>query len=110
MEYIDKNLAMEYLMGNTTIFNKIKNSFLESYKNYEEDYMKLVEAYDFSGLEIYIHSLKGISLNLGARVLYDRAIEALDPIRKKLWNAEVINSFIIALRGTYQELNSLQYE
>ena len=43
MKYVSYDLAMNYLMNNKNIFNKIKNSFLASYKNYKEEYKKLLK-------------------------------------------------------------------
>ena len=88
MKYISYELSMNYLMNNKNIFIKIKNSFLESYKTYKQDFKKLLKNKDFNELERYIHSIKGISLNLGAKILYDTCVSALEKIRKELYENE----------------------
>ena len=108
MKYISYELSMNYLMNNKNIFIKIKNSFLESYKTYKQDFKKLLKNKDFNELERYIHSIKGISLNLGAKILYDTCVNALDKIRKELWDNQTLNEFYIALRKTYKELDSFK--
>ena len=35
--YVNKKLALSYLAGSEIIFNKLKNNFLDSYKNYSDD-------------------------------------------------------------------------
>ena len=34
MSYIDKNIALKYLANSEKIFDKIKNKFLDDYKNF----------------------------------------------------------------------------
>ncbi len=107
MEYISMDVAMKYLMNNKGIFYKVRDSFLDSYKTFEEDYKELMEEQDLKGLELYIHSIKGISLNLGAEMLFESSVQALGSIRKELWNLEDITNFLTVLRCSYQELQSL---
>lgn len=108
MKYISYELSMNYLMNNKNIFIKIKNSFLESYKTYKQDFKKLLKNKDFNELERYIHSIKGISLNLGAKILYDTCVNALQNIRKELWDNQTLKDFYIALRKTYKELDGFK--
>lgn len=107
MIFVSVDLAMKYLMNHRNIFDKVKDSFLESYRNYEKDYSQFIENKDLRGLENYIHSVKGISLNLGAQILYDSAVLALIPIRNNEWNSKSLNAFFEVLGGTYKELESL---
>ena len=108
MKYISYELAMNYLMNNKNIFNKIKNSFLASYKNYKEEYKKLLKGKNLEETERYIHSIKGISLNLGAKMLYDSAVEALEKLRKELWDQKSFKDFYIALNNPYIVLDSFK--
>lgn len=108
MKYISYELAMNYLMNNRNIFIKIKNSFITSYKNYEKDFNKLLKEKNLEETERYIHSIKGISLNLGAKQLYDTAVNALEKIRKELWEQKVLKDFYIALKKTYIELDAFK--
>lgn len=94
-------------MNHRNIFDKVKDSFLESYRNYEKDYVQFTENKDLRGLENYIHSIKGISLNIGAQILYDSAVLALIPIRNNEWDSKSLNAFFEVLGGTYKELESL---
>lgn len=107
MKYISKELALKYLLNKESIFEKVKNSFLSSYQNHEKDYKKLFDSKDFYQLEEYVHSLKGLSLNIGAKPLYDVCVEALEYIRFKQWDVFVLNKFYEVLKHTYEELNSL---
>lgn len=107
MKYVSKETALKYLSGNEMLFQRVKDSFLNSYMNFDADLTSLILLQDRKQLEIYIHSLKGISLNLGAECLYEQAIIALDVIRKGLWAPSIFEEFRIVLDKTYQELKSL---
>lgn len=107
MNFVSMDLAMRYMMNQQIIFDKVKDSFLESYRNYEQDYNELIKQKDLKQLEHYIYSLKGISLNLGAQLLYDSAILALLPIQNNQVDEKSLTFFGEVLGGTYQELKSL---
>ncbi len=102
------DLAMDYLMNQKTIFTAVKNSFLKSYEDYQVAYWAMVEQKNQKQLERYIHSIKGISLNLGAQMLYDSAVLVLVFIRNNEWDAVSLQTFYDVLDHTYQELSSLK--
>lgn len=107
MNLVNKNMAMEYLMGNEIIYDKIKKSFLNSYQNHKDKYQEFKENENIKEAYSYIHSIKGISLNLGAEILYKYANKALEVLKKEQWRNDVIDQFFIALELTYDELNFL---
>lgn len=107
MKYVSMDLAMNYLMNQRTIFDKVKDSFLDSYQDYQKKFWSMVDQKDYQNLEIYIHAIKGISLNLGAQMLYDSAVLALVFIKNQEWDERSIQAFYEVLDHTYQELKSL---
>ncbi|MEA3352911.1 MAG: ATP-binding protein [Campylobacterota bacterium] len=66
---IDKNKGLQHMGGNEELYNKILSNF---YNNYKE--LNLNEI-DENELKITIHTLKGLSGNIGAQILYQRALE-----------------------------------
>ena len=107
MVLVNKKVAMDYLMGNELIFQRVKDSFLNSYQQFLSDYESLTATKDKNAAFNYIHSLKGISLNLGAEALYQAASVAVDSLKKELWIQEHIDSFFKTLEMTYNELKTL---
>ena len=107
MLYINKRIAMQYLMGNESIYNKIKNSFLISNSNYINRYIEIIDSNNIDEAYSYIHSIKGISLNLGAEKLFDSCNVVLEELKKGLWKKDLIEDFFKVLKGTYEELNFL---
>ena len=69
---IDYKYALDNLDGNEELYNKILIGFVEDYKDADEILMQLVQT-DMKGAHRFIHTLKGISLNIGAKELSKRA-------------------------------------
>lgn len=107
MEFVSMDLAMQYMMNYQSIFDKVKDSFLESYQNYESDYHNFLEEKDYQKVAYYIQSIKGISLNLGAQLLYDASLLAIVSIENKIFDKKSLNTFFDVLSNTYKELKSL---
>jgi hypothetical protein len=105
--YVDKTLALSYLAGSEIIFNKLKTSFLESYKNFNQDILLFYNSKNFNDLYRYIHNIKGISLNLGSKPLYDNSILVLEEFKKDVYNLSSINKLLDTLVNVYNELKSL---
>lgn len=72
--YFNYDLAMRYLASNEVILKKVVSRFLDDYKNFLNE----IEENTYEK----IHSLKGITLNLGAEKLYLCSQNVLDSIKK----------------------------
>lgn len=107
MNYVDKKIALQYLANSELIFNKLKNSFLNSYKDGEATITKLVNDKNIDELYRYIHSIKGISLNVGSQVLYDDSVLVLEKLKKEEIDLPLIKRFIETLRFVCKELEKL---
>lgn len=98
--YFDYELAMKYLANNPSILLKITETFLENYDGFLE--LIEVDTYD------KIHSLKGITLNLGAEALYYECQEVLQAI--KTGEPYDMSSFKYCFARTYDALMSFKDE
>jgi hypothetical protein len=105
--YIDKGLALSYLAGSEKIYNKLRLSFLESYKNYNNDILSFYNSSNFEELYRYIHNIKGISLNLGSKELLNESIAVLEEFKKDVYNLSSIEKFLNTLSIVYKELEQL---
>jgi len=65
--YIDKREALSRLGNNQKLYNKILKQFYEDYKDIDLESVK--------DLELFIHTLKGLSGNIGAKNLHNIAFE-----------------------------------
>lgn len=106
MNYVDKEIALKYLANSEKLFNKVKDSFLNSYKNAVEDINYLCNTNNIDELYRYIHSIKGISLNIGSMVLYEDSEAVLEKIKKEA-KLPSLEQFIYTLRNVCYELSKL---
>ena len=105
--YVNKVLALSYLAGSEKIFYKLKLSFLESYKNYQDDIINFYNSSNYEELYRYIHNIKGISLNLGSKMLYDDSVLVLEEFKKDVYNISTIEKLLNTLSNVYRELELL---
>jgi len=64
-ENLDKQLALEYFNGNMKLYKKVLKNFYSTYKDLKLDLL------DETELKIIVHTLKGLSLNIGAKELHE---------------------------------------
>lgn len=107
MGYVDKSVALKYLANSEKLFDRLKNNFLESNKNTLDDITNCVANNDVEGLHQIVHSIKGISLNLGSMPLYDDSIALLEKIKKGEISIPLLEQFIDTFRNVYNELSRL---
>jgi hypothetical protein len=105
--YVNKVLALSYLAGSEKIFEKLKSSFLSSYKNFNDDILSFYNSNNYEELYRYIHNIKGISLNLGSKELYEDSIIVLEEFKKDVYNFSNIEKLLNTLKIVYNELEEL---
>lgn len=106
MNYVDKKIALKYLANSEILFNKVKQSFLYSYQNGVEEINHFCNTNNVEELYRYIHSIKGISLNIGSMILYEDSEAVLDKIKKE-GKIPSLEQFIFTLRNVCHELSNL---
>lgn len=107
MKYVDKSIALKYLAGNENIFNKVKNSFISSYKNAIASINQMCEEHNLDELYRYVHSIKGVSLNIGSMILYDDCNDVLEKMKKESNKIPSLEQFINTLQNVCLELEQL---
>ena len=105
--YVNKVLALSYVAGSEKIFEKLKSSFLSSYKNFNDDILSFYNSNNYEELYRYIHNIKGISLNLGSKELYEDSIIVLEEFKKDVYNFSNIEKLLNTLKIVYKELEEL---
>ena len=98
---------MEYLAGSEELFKVVGKSFLIDYKNYVSDMKQNISDNKIDDIHNQLHSLKGITLNLGMKQLYDQTENALIPIRKDIIDMTQINLLWEIFEKSYNELNEI---
>ena len=95
-KYLDTSLGLNYLLGNKKLYLKILNNFKISYKNIKFDDL---EDKDF---DMALHTIKGLSQNIGAVSLHT-IIKQLEDTKDK----ELLPSFYKELNLVLEELEIL---
>lgn len=107
MGYVDKKVALRYLANSETLFNKIKTNFINNNTDTVENITKCVVDNNVEELFRIIHSIKGISLNIGSMVLYEDANMALEKLKKEEVDLPLIERFIDTFKNVYFELSKM---
>lgn len=68
---LDKNIALEYLGNNVSLYNKLIREYVYNYKTLDNEMIMYLEKRDYKNLYHKIHDIKGLSLYLGSKVLYE---------------------------------------
>ena len=105
--YVDKKIALQNLANSEALFNKMKTGFLKQFQNAVEKINELYQNKDYDAMHQYIHSIKGMSLNVGSQNLYDDADLVLEKINKEALDLPCLEQFIFTFRSVYEELSRI---
>jgi HPt (histidine-containing phosphotransfer) domain-containing protein len=105
--YVDKKIALMYLANSEEIFQKIKKSFCNSYRDADNMLHNAYKEKNYEELYRIVHSVKGISLNLGSEVLYHDSSDLCLEFKKEIYNINRIEEFIDTLNNVIIELDRL---
>lgn len=67
--------VLERVGYNTSLFIKLLKQFIEDYREFDNDIRKLMNRDNKNEAEVYIHTLKGVSGNLGLTEIHNLAIK-----------------------------------
>ena len=67
----DKNIALEYLGNNVNLYNKLIKEYVNNHKTLDNEMIIYLEKNNYQKLYHKIHDIKGLSLYLGSKVLYE---------------------------------------
>ena len=73
--YIDRELGLQYCMGNMVFFREMLAIYCDEYEQNLEKLSKAYQESDWNNYTIYVHSLKSTSLNVGGKYLSTAAKE-----------------------------------
>ena len=81
---IDTADSLRRVAGNTDLFRKLLVSFLENFQHFQRDADAALETNDLEEFQKLIHTLSGVSGNLGAKTLHHLCNPLNNLLRKKL--------------------------
>lgn len=89
---IDSEAGLKITQGNTHLYNKLLMKFKESQRDFIEQFISALESNDHSAAEFLVHTLKGVSGNIGATTLYEYADHLEFQCREKLNKEEILST------------------
>lgn len=71
---IDTNTALAQLGGSEKLYKTVVNGFFDKYQHVDDEIKRLMDEGDLESAERMAHSIKGLSGNLGAGTLREKAL------------------------------------
>jgi HPt (histidine-containing phosphotransfer) domain-containing protein len=105
--FVEENVWMEYLAGSKDLFKIVGESFVKDYASYHSEIVQNIRDKKIDDLHNQLHSLKGITLNLGMKKLYDQTENTLIPIRKDIIDTKEFDELLKVFDASYLELKDV---
>ncbi len=107
--YVDIQAGIATMANMESIYNKVVDSFIKNYSNFNSLIKNLLneENANYKEARRHVHSIKGISLNLGSKKLYDISAKYENIILEqdvKLIN-DTLDVFLNIFNHVYSELD-----
>lgn len=108
---IDMEFGTTQLSGNRSLFIKLLKKFKDEYADIRERIAACIEQTDQAELKLIVHTIKGVSGNLGLKVLHQaaRTFES-DIIEHAQTDAHASELFILAVEQSFNEIELLDTE
>lgn len=91
--YIDFKLGLTYCANNECLYKSLIKRFLIKYKNFSDT----IKNSTMDEIKNIIHTIKGITYNLGAKLLYDYSL-------KFEVDNKILGEYVNVFNNTYNEL------
>lgn len=108
---IDMEFGTTQLSGNRSLFIKLLKKFKEEYSDIRGRITACIEQADQAELKLIVHTVKGVSGNLGLKVLHQasRTFES-EIIEDAQTDAHASELFILAVEQSFNEIDALDTE
>ena len=109
---IDLTAGLARIQGNTGLYKKMLRNFMKKYERATEEIKAFLNEDKIKGAERLIHSIKGISGNIGANDLFLAARDLNDALRLKKTNGmeSLLELFFQRLSQVMESLEGLDLE
>lgn len=96
LKYFSFNIeaGLSTLLNNKNIYFKVLETYYQENKNLSNIILSNLENNNFNEIELLVHKIKGISLNLGANYLYKLSFELNRHLKDKEYDITEIFNFI----------------
>ncbi|GAA6185215.1 hypothetical protein NBRC116595_24630 [Aliiglaciecola sp. NS0011-25] len=106
-QIIDLNFAVSQLSGNQSLLIKLLLKFNDQYQNLGQELVVLKEKNDLKAYKEVIHTVKGVSGNLGLNALHFASKKLETSVINQNDFTELEENFVNQLNATVNKINSL---
>lgn len=104
MEFFNSVFAQQQLSGNHEILCRLLTKFIDDYQNAESDIKEMIETNNFTSAHMLIHTLKGVSGNLGMEQLHDFCKTAENLAKQECLRPDDVNQLTHLIAETTKRL------
>lgn len=90
---LNYDFALNQLGGNEALLSKMLGKFVTEFARIPSEVSDSLEKKDINGAKIKVHTVKGISGNLGLQALFDCATRFETELREGQWNQSTLLEF-----------------
>ncbi|MFT7417140.1 MAG: HPt (histidine-containing phosphotransfer) domain-containing protein [Glaciecola sp.] len=105
---LNYEFALNQLGGNEALLSKMLGKFLSEFENISAETVGFIEANDIQSAKMLVHTVKGISGNIGLQSLYDCATRFDAELRTGIPNQAIIDEFRTVVGVTCLEIQQME--
>jgi HPt (histidine-containing phosphotransfer) domain-containing protein len=105
---LNYEFALNQLGGNEALLNKMLGKFLTEFENISAEIVSFIQANDIKKAKMLVHTVKGISGNIGLQALYDCATRFDTELRTGMPNQAIIDEFSKIIDITNLEIQQME--
>ena len=107
---VDLEFGMSQLSGNKKLLFTLLGKFTDEYRNLDTDLQALMHKAHYDEAYSLMHTLKGVSGNLGLFALHNNSKPIESAIRNEQHLPDDYSSFVVLLNDTVAEIDSITAE
>ncbi len=106
-EPINFEFGLKQLNGNEALLHRLLRKFADEYRDIAQRLTALLNQQDFAGAEILVHTLKGVSGNLGCNAVFDASKSVNNQIKAAESSEEDLTFLFEQVRQTVAIIDAL---
>lgn len=106
-EPINFEFGLKQLSGNEELLYRLLRKFADEYRDIEQRLTALLDQQDFAGAEILVHTLKGVSGNLGCNAVFDASKTVNNQVKAAESSEEDLTFLFEQVRQTVAIIDAL---
>jgi HPt (histidine-containing phosphotransfer) domain-containing protein len=107
---LNYDFALNQLGGNEALLSKMLGRFVDEFANVPAEIISLVQAHDIKNAKMKVHTVKGISGNIGLQALFDCATRFDVELRSGEASAAILEEFSKLIDNACLEIQQMEHK